>query len=171
MSLKTPALHAAFLRPFGVHGRLLTDPRVKPALIDLDLPHPPRLRVYLYNLVGGVGTVRDTEFKAVLRLPGQEVNEYASFDHSGGRLAVLVAYEAQLDVFVLWDASIHPEFKNGGNIQVRTSTVLEAAATGMASQRRALAKVKTTEVVIACQSWALPDAMDRRLALTGGDDA
>lgn len=62
MSLKTAALHEAFLRPFGVNGRLLTDPRVKPALVDLDLPHPP----------------------AVLRLPGQEVNEYASFDHSGG---------------------------------------------------------------------------------------
>lgn len=145
----------------------------KPLLVDLAAPHPPRLRVYMYNLVGGVGTKRDREYKAVLRLRGQEVGAYESFDHSGGRVVILVAYRDDLDVFVLWDASLHPQFKNGGNIQVHTDTVMEAASLGMAEQRRRLVVAQTTEIVVACQSWNLPAALERRVELTGGvgDDA
>ena len=55
----------------------------------------------------------------MLRVPGQVVGEYGAFDHSGGRIAVLAAYRNDLDVFVLWDASIHERFKHGGNMQVK----------------------------------------------------
>jgi len=96
------------------------------------------------------------------------VGHYGTFDHSGGRLAVLVAYRDDLDVFVLWDASLHFRFKNGGNIQIRTDTVMTAAATGLAEQRRTLTSINAVEIVLVCQSHTLVDTLQRRVALTGG---
>lgn len=167
MTAITEELHRAFLRPLGDAVLRHSPAGDKPLSVDLALPNPPRLRVYMYTLVGGVGTVRPNEYKAVLRVPGQAVGAYDSFDHSDGRLALVVGYRADLDVFVFWDASLHPRFKNGGNIQVRDTTVHEAAAIGRAEQRRPLSS-KVTEVVIACQSWNLAQAIDDRVAWTGG---
>jgi len=135
--------------------------------LDLSLPNPPRLRVYMYSLVGGVGTVRPNEYKVVLRLRGQRAGSYASFDQSGGRLALLVGYREDLDVFVLWDASLHSRFTPGSNVQVRDTVVHEAAALGRAEQRRSLLN-GLTEIVIACQSWNLLAAINDRVAWTGG---
>jgi hypothetical protein len=167
MAKVTKGLHKDFLKPFeGLvtkHGDLDS----KPLDIDLALPHPPRLRLYMYSLVDGTGSKRRDEYKAVLRLRGQESGTYESFDHSGGRLALLVGYRADLDVFVLWDPSLHPRFKNGGNIQIRAATVHSAAATGRAEQVRSLTS-GLSEVVIACQSWNLVKAVEDRVAWTGG---
>ena len=165
MSAITEDLHKAFLRPLKNAVICHSSIADKPLCVDLALPNPPRLRVYLYTLVGGVGTVRPKEYKAVLRVPGQAVGAYDSFDHSDGRLALLVGYRADLDVFVLWDASLHSRFKNGGNIQVRDVTVHTAAASGRAEQCRPLSS-GITEVVIACQSWNLPQAIDDRIEWT-----
>ena len=169
MSGITEALNRAFLRPLGESVIWHSSAADKPLCVDLSLPHPPRLRVYMYSLVGGVGTVRPNEYKAVLRVRRQAVGDYGGFDHSDGRLALLVAYRVDLDVFVLWDASLHPRFKNGGNIQVRDTTVHEAAAAGRAEQRRPLSS-GITEVVIACQSSNLAQAINDRLTWTGGVD-
>jgi len=67
---------------------------------------------------------------------------------------------------VLWDAALHPQFKNGGNVQVKDTTVLTAAALGRASQLRVLSGA--TELVIACQSPHLLAAISDRVAWTGG---
>jgi len=112
-------------------------------------------------------TNRRHEYKAVLRVPGQEVGEYGSFDHSGDRLALLVGYRDELDVFVLWDTSLHAKFKNGGNIQVRDATVHRAAAFGRADQIRELSS-GASELVIACTSRGLAGAICDRLLTTGG---
>jgi len=140
--------------------------------VDLNLPLPPHLRVYMYNLVGSAGTTRSQEYKAVLRLPGQASGSYRSFDNSGGRLSLVVGYEADLDVFVLWDSSLHPRFTNGFNIQVHSETVMKAASTGYAEQQRRLVTLRTVELVLACRSAHLVDTVGRRVALTGagGDD-
>jgi hypothetical protein len=138
----------------------------KPFELDLALPLPQRLRLYLYSLVVG-GKTRPGEFKAVLRVPGQIVGEYGTFDHSGGRLAVLAAHRDDLDVFVLWDASLHEKFKHGGNMQVKDTIVAQAAATGWAEQRRPL-RSGITEVVFACRSGSLPRAITERTLWTGG---
>jgi hypothetical protein len=166
MTEVTSELHRALLRALGAAVKWHGDVDAKPLSVDLSLPLPPRLRVYLYSLVVG-GTNRPGEYKAVLRVPGQAVGAYDSFDHSGDRLALLVGYRADLDVFVLWDASLHPRFKNGGNIQVRDVTVSTAAASGRADQMRPLSS-GITEVVIACQSSTLATAIDDRVAWTGG---
>lgn len=163
----TRELHQAFLRPLDGLVLAHSDIETKPLNVDLVLPRPPRLRVYMYSLVGGFGTKRPNEYKAVLRVPKQRVGAYGSFDFSGGRLAILVAYRPELDVFVLWDASLHARFKAGGNIQIRDETVYAAAAHGRAEQMRLLSD-KSTEVVIACQSWNLSKAIDDRVAWTGG---
>lgn len=167
MMAVTEDLHRAFLAP--LRGRLVghSPTGSKPLCVDLALPSPPRLRVYMYTLVGGVGTKRPNEFKAVLRVPGQAVGKYGSFDFSDDRLAVVVGYRPELDVFVLWDASLHHRFKNGGNIQVKDRTVFDAAATGRAEQARKLTG-EVHEVVIACQSWTLVKALEDRVAWTGG---
>ena len=165
----TETLHGAFVGALAGAVLSHSDLASKPLCVDLVLPNPPRLRVYMYTLVGGVGTVRSGEYKAVLRVRGQAVGAYDSFDHSDGRLALVVGYRADLDVFVLWDASLHPRFKNGGNIQVRDSTVHEAAVAGYARQDRPLS-TGAVEIVIACQSRTLARAVDERLATTGGSE-
>lgn len=167
MTAVTVGLNEAFLRALGDCAVWHSAPNEKPLCVDLALPYPPKLRVYMYTLVGGVGTVRPTEYKVVLRLPGQPVGEADSFDHSDGRLALVVGYREDLDVFVLWDASLHHEFKNGSNIQVRDTTVHVAAYSGRAEQTRVLSS-GITELVIACQSPSLLKAIDDRLAWTGG---
>ena len=166
MSAITVRLHRAFLNALDgyvvVHGDLTR----KPLDLDLTLPLPHHLRLYLYSLVVG-GKSRPGEFKAVLRVPGQVVGEYGSFDHSGDRLAVLAAYRNDLDVFVLWDASLHKRFKHGGNMQVKDTVVAKAAATGWAEQRRPL-RSGITEIVFACRSSSLPHAIAYCANWTGG---
>lgn len=168
MSLITADLHNAFVRPFFDRVLRHSELGQKPLDLDLQAPLPPRLRVYMYTLVEG-GANRRNEYKAVLRVPGQPRGEYGSFEHKEGRFTMLAAYDATLDVFVLWDASIHFRFKNGGNIQVREKTVLNAAATGFARQWRVLAE-KRAELVLACQSATLSRALNERLLTTGLND-
>ena len=166
MSAITEHLHIAFLDALDGHVLTHGELNAKPLDLDLALPLPQRLRLYLYSLVVG-GKNRPGEFKAVLRVPGQIVGDYGAFDHSGDRLAVLAAYRDDLDVFVLWDASIHERFKHGGNMQVKDTVVAEAAATGWAEQRRPL-RSGITEIVFACRSSSLPRAIGHRVAWTGG---
>ena len=166
MSAITACLHRAFLDALNGHVLAHGDLNTKPLELDLALPLPQHLRLYLYSLVVG-GKSRPGEFKAVLRVPGQIVGEYGTFDHSGGRLAVLGAYRDDLDVFVLWDASIHERFKHGGNMQVKYTVVAHAAATGWAEQRRPL-RSGITEIVFACRSSFLPRALTNRVTWTGG---
>jgi hypothetical protein len=160
-------LHQAFLAPLEGAVRSCSEIGRKPLLVDLGYPHPPRLRIYLYSLVHGPGEQRRREYKVVLRTPGQPIDEYGSFDHSGDRFTVLAGYDQGLDVFVLWDATLHPRFKNGGNLQVRDEIVRTAAAVGAAEQVRNLSN-GNRELVLACQSSTLAEALRARIASTGG---
>ena len=166
MSAITVRLHRAFLDALDGHVLAHGDLGQKPLDLDLALPLPQRLRLYLYSLVVG-GNSRPGEFKAVLRVPGQVVGEYGTFDHSGGRLAVLAAYRNDLDVFVLWDASLHGRFKHAGNMQVKDTVVAQAAAAGWAQQRRPL-RSGIIEIVFACRASSLPAAIADRVTWTGG---
>jgi hypothetical protein len=163
----TLALHQAFLKPLEPAHRWSSELSLKPLLVDLGHPFPARLRVYLYSLVHGPGERRRREYKVVLRTPGQPVNEYGAFDHSDARFTIVAGYDPTLDVFVLWDAVLHPRFKNGGNLQVRDEAVRVAAAVGAAEQVRNLSNGQR-ELVLACQSPALPRALVARVASTGG---
>lgn len=162
----TTRLHTAFLESLGDRVVVVGDTRVKPLDVDLAPPLPAQVRVYMYSLVAG-GARRPNEYKAILRVPGQERDEYASFDHAAGRMTLLIAYRADLDVFVLWDASLQRTFIWAKNIQVHADTVLDAAATGWAEQHRPLTS-GVTEAVFACASRNLARGIERRVAATGG---
>ena len=157
----TTDLHSQLIDALQPYLIGYTDINQKPLELDLTPPLPSRLRCYVYSLVRG-GSSREREYKAVLRVAGQPVGEYGSFDFSGDRNAIALALRKDLAVWVLWDAMLHPQFKNGGNIQVHRDTVLTAAATGWAEQLRRLSD-GTEERVIACQSTRLAEALRQRV--------
>ena len=165
--MTTAQLHTAIVQAFEPAVITHSDVRKKPLCVDMELPAPPHLRIYAYSLVAATGTTRSHEYKAVLRVPQQRRDEYGSFDHSEGRFTILLAYRSDLDVFVLWDASLHLRFKNGGNIQVKDTTVLTAAACGQSEQQRVLTS-GVTEIVLACTSTMLLRTLDERVRWTGG---
>ena len=163
MSTDTADLHSLLIQSLGECVMRHSSVETKPLELDLHLPLPPQLRCYVYNLVEG-GSRRPNEYKAVLRVPGQPVGHYGSFDHSGGRVTMVLAYREDLDVWVLWDTLLHPRFKNGGNIQVRRSVVFDAAATGWAEQSRNV-RGGFVEVIVVCRSGGLRNAIRRRLLI------
>lgn len=167
MSIVTADLHRALLLALGDCVTWHSSDESKPIHIDLSTPIQLRLQAYMYSLVDG-GKKRKNEFKAVLRVPGQRVGDYGSFEHSRDRLTLLLAYRSDLDVFVFWDAVLHPRFKNGGNVQVKGTTVNAAAALGWATQERPLSSSGVIEHVIACQSWNLLEAITERVHTLGG---
>lgn len=165
MTALTEGLHRSLIGALGAavveHSAL----RSKPLSLDLELPAPPRLRCYTYSLVFG-GKQRPNEFKGVLRVPGQKVGSYGSFDFSGGRFAIVIAYHRDLDVWVLWDSLLHPRFKNGGNIQVHKRVVLETAAGGTARQERTVKSGQIETILCARSSYLLP-VLTERLVTSG----
>jgi len=162
-SLATPELHEIFSDAIGPQIVDVSDYTQKPFDIELIEPYRP-LRVYLYNLVSGAGTSRPSEYKAVLRVPGQPVGRYGAFALDPDRDLLLAAYAGAEGVFVLWDANLHPRFKNGGNIQVTAKSVLSARETGASVQLRGLAS-GDRETVYLCQASRLWDTILRRLGV------
>ena len=167
MRLSTPQLHAAWLDVFGGDVITHSDAAKKPLDVDLKFPLPPRIRIYTYNLVFG-GKARPDEYKVVTRVPGQTVGEYASFNHEDGRLTLLTGYSNDLDVFVFWDAYLHPKFKWAGNMQVKKDAVLAGVADGLAEHRRPLKGLSATEVVLISRPRRLGLALQQRVSTTGG---
>lgn len=167
MTARTARLHEAFLNAVAKSVHCHSNVRQKPLLVDTNAAEPLRLRIYMYSLVGGVGERARNEYKIVLRVPGQGIGEYGEFDHSCGRFTTIVGYDPDLDVFVFWDASLHPKFKNGGNLQVRDDVVRAAASTGVAEQIRILSN-GARELVLACQTPGVRRVIEARIATTGG---
>jgi hypothetical protein len=160
--------HERFIEALGERVLGHGDVGTKPLDVNLAPPLPTAVRLYMFSLVEG-GASRQHEYKAVMRVPGQRVGEYASFDHGGHRLAVLCAYRDDLGVFVVWDASLHPQFKQGGNVRVAKETVLGGAAQGWAEQRRRVRLARSWETIYACQPRHLERAL-REMMLTGGGE-
>lgn len=168
MSRKTRALNDAVLRALGDSVSRLSSPEDRPLEVDLEPPNPPALRLYVFNVIGGLGTVRSNEYKVNVRLPGGRPGDYSSFDYSGGRLPVLMGYREDLDTFIVWDAGMRDQIKHAGNLQVKIETVHEAAHDGWAVQARRPGKDGMCEIVIACTSDNLLRALNARLEWAGG---
>jgi hypothetical protein len=167
MTARTRRLHQAILKALDRRVERHSDLNLKPMLIDLTASEPLRLRLYVYSLVGGAGERARREYKVVLRVPAQNIGEYGGFEHSPDRFTTVIGYDVDLDVFVLWDASLHPRFKNGGNLQVRDGTVRVAAAAGASQAIRRLSG-GAQEVVFACQTPRFMDGLRARIMSTGG---
>jgi hypothetical protein len=154
-------LHRAFiaaLEPRVVHH---SDIEKKPLALDCTHPMPPRLRAYLYNVTHPPGARTDGEHKVQLIVPGQPRGGVGTFDASGNRFVLLCGYEADLGIFVLWDADQYPIFTYSRNVQVRRDTLHTALIAGMSEQARYL-RGGHVDVVVAARSDALADAVALR---------
>jgi hypothetical protein len=141
----------------------------KPLEMDVASPLPQRLRVYMYNATRPPGGRPLGEHKIQLIVPGQNREDRGSFDHSGGRIVLLVGYALDEDVFVLWDADLYVEFGWSRNVQVKAQTIVAASAGRIATQIRKLrpgGRGTATETVVAARASDLPEALLKRMDLT-----
>lgn len=162
-------LHRRFISALGDRLEKHTDIERKPLEIDLMPPLPSRARVYLFNATRPPGGRPTGEHKVQLTLPGQKRGERSKFDHSDGRIVLLVGYAAEEDVFILWDAGLYPDFAWSRNVQVKAQTIIQATAGRIACQARRLRPSNgeaLIEVLVACPSPLLAEAIQQRQDLT-----
>ena len=137
----------------------------KPLLLDFNSPLPQKVRLYIYNATHPPGGRTVGEHKIQLIVPGQKRGERGNFDRSDGRIVILAGYEAETEVFVLWDAGMFPDFAYSRNIQVRAETIYDAFAGRIGQQARNI-RGRGTEIVLTSQKENLPAAIQKRVKIT-----
>lgn len=147
--LDTSQLNARFLAALG--NRVVRADPVSSQVLTLELapPLPAALRAYLFNSTNPPGGRVTPEHKIQLMVPGQGRADRGNFDASDGRSVVAAGYVQDLYVYVLWDASLHRDFAFSANAQVRSETVLEAAATGAITTQERRLRLGTETVIVA----------------------
>jgi len=162
-------MHQRFLHALGrrVAGCGAVDR--KPLELDLSSPVPAKLRVYMFNATRPPGGRPLGEHKVQLIVPGQSRGQRGNFDQGGGRMALLVGYAAEDEVFILWDSGLYNDFAWSRNVQVKHETIIQASAGRIATQFRQLRPgggEEALETVIAAPAGKLSEAIDRRIQLT-----
>ena len=137
-----------------------------PVDVDLRPPLPSKIRVYLFNATHPPGSNSASEYKVRLVVPGQKHGEYGSFDNSDGRIVVVAGYEADLDVFILWDGGLYSDFRGYRIVQTKSETVYAAVAGKIGEQERQLYVPRATETVITARSDRLAEALELRAKRT-----
>lgn len=163
--LPLPILHKKFLDPLGANVRNHGDIGVKPLEIDLNIPFPSKIRLYLYNLTDPPGGRTIGELKIQLIAPGQRRNSLGQLNTDDNRIVLLGGYNDDLDVFVFWDSGFYFTFKFSRNIQVYTDAVNIALAGKIGIQQRKLRGNKL-EKVVAVRSDMLLSGIEKRMQLT-----
>lgn len=169
LRVRQEELHRRLVAALGDKVASCGDFKAKPFDLTLVPPLPRLVRVYMYNATRPPGGRPLGEHKVQLMVPGQARGDRGSFDHSGGRIVLLVGYAAEEDVFVLWDAGLYPDFAWSRNVQVKAETIIKAAAGAIATQDRQLRLAVgqvATETLIAADPKRLADAILRRNELT-----
>ena len=165
--LNNSELNRSLLRALGGSVAWSSGDESKPFELDLTAPTPRRLRFYIYNATYPPGGRTLGERKIQIIVPGQHRGERGNLDHSDGRTVLLMGYEADADVFILWDAGTYRHFPYSMNVQVNAETVFAAYAGKIQTQRRTRrTPCSVTETVICCPSDRLPEALDLRLELS-----
>jgi hypothetical protein len=138
-----------------------TDLAQKPLELDLRYPLPSKVRLYVYNATVPPGGRATGEHKIQLIVPGQARGQRGNLDHSGGRIPLLIGYQNEMDVFILWDAALYEDFAYSRNVQVKAETIFEAFAGRIARQTRHLGN-NQAEVVLAARPPQLADVIIER---------
>lgn len=162
-------LHRRFVASLGAAVERHTAFDRRPLEIDLAVPSPARLRVYMFNATRPPGGRPMGEHKVQLIMPGKRRGQRGHFDHSDGRVVLLVGYAAEEDIFVLWDAGLYPDFAWSRNVQVKAETIIAATAGRVARQDRRMRPSHgepVTEILIACPPALLGEAIRVRQDLT-----
>ncbi len=164
LRLTTSQLNTQLLQALGSLVTSHSGEASKPLEVDLRQPLPFRLRIYIYNATFPPGGRTLGERKIQLIVPGQVKGERADFDFSDGRIVMLMGYEADLDVFVLWDAGTYRNFPHSMNVQVAPSTVFSAFAGNLVLQRRhRRTPSRVLETVVAAPSTKIMEAITSRI--------
>jgi len=158
-------LHRIFINALGSAVISNSDLSQKPLEIDLNHPLPQRVRLYIYNATHPPGGRTLGEHKIQLIVPGQQRGHRGSFDQTDGRIVLLVGYEFECEVFILWDAGVYPKFTYSRNIQVRAETVYAALA-GKIGQQQRLIRGHGVETVLTARGPLLNNAIVQRMELT-----
>jgi len=109
------------------------------------------------------------EHKIQLIVPGQERGQSGSFDQTGGRIVLLAGYEPELEIFILWDSGLYPDFTYSRNVQVKAETVYGAFAGKVCQQKRHIRRQKLeikVETVLTARAKLLEEALLIRMKLT-----
>lgn len=160
-TLKPQELHKVFIEALQNEVVNHSDFEEKPLLVDLRPPLPSRIRVYLFNATHPPGGRTLGEHKIQLIVPGQNRGQRANFDDSDGRMVILAGYEAETEVFILWDSGMYPKFSYSRNVQVRAETIYCAFAGKIGEQERYI-RSQGKEVVITARKEQLADALKLR---------
>ena len=158
-------LHEAFLTALEPQVAEHSHLDAKPLEVNLKPPLPTLLRIYIYNLTHPPGGRTQSEHKVQITLPNLSRGERAELDHSDGRIVLLIGYDAEMSVFVLWDAGLYRDIPFSRNVQVKAETVYGAYATGLTTQTRQLWG-GVEEVLVAAHSSHLPRGIQLRVDLS-----
>lgn len=163
-TLPKEELHQSFLS--ALHSNVVShsDITEKPIEVSLDHPLPPKIRVYMYNVTSPEGDRPDDEYKSQLIAPGQDSGERGSFDFSGDHLVLLIGYEHNQGVFVLWDAYLHPDFSFSKTVYVKQWAIRKAVRGEIGEQTRNLQTGE--EVVLTTTEENMEDTILRRTSLS-----
>ena len=158
-------LHRTFLASLGRSVIWHSELDEKPLEIDLEPPLPSHLRAYLFNATRPPGGRALGEHKVQLIAPGQRRGTRGVLDFSNGRIVLLVGYQTEDEVFILWDAYLHSSFAWSANLQVKGETITAALGDTIATQQRRIRR-HGVEVVLACRPQHLGLAITERVSLT-----
>lgn len=129
-------------------------------------PLPALIRVYTYGLTTHPSERQLGAYRIQITLPAAAKGH---FDWAGDAYVVLAGYEADLDVFALWDADAHdaggpiPQSKG---VQVHENTLLRALNHGIGTQERSLRpRALGIETIVVARPDHLYDALVLRWQL------
>ncbi|BCJ69670.1 hypothetical protein [Polymorphospora rubra] len=170
-------LHRVLIRALGPAVTKLPSNealRAKPLVVDLALPLPSRLRIYLYGATQHPSERQQGTFKIQLTVgvprdgqPANSKNLY--FDRSDDIRPILAGYQPDQKLFILWDADLHDVadgFPYSKNVQAPPDLVWHAVARGLAQDTRRLKRPPVTESIVAARPRQLAKALQVRIRLS-----
>ena len=126
-------------------------------------PFPLKLRVYLFTCSNPPGGRSPDEYKFNLNVPGQVGR--GNFDTSDNAFIILAGYLAdedpEMDVWILWDASMHKNFAMNSNVQTKAELINNARFEKVATLEK-----NNGEIVVAARSKYLSEAIKVRNDIT-----
>jgi len=166
-------LHRMLVRSLApVLQQVPTDDQLgnKPLDLTFEPPLPARLRFYVYGATQHASERQRGTFKVQLTsgIPTSEPRKL-QFDRRSGVRPILVGYQMDLGVFILWDADLHDlrgGFPYSKNVQAPPDIVWGAVAAGIKSGTRRLKKTIVEETIVAARPLYLPEAIELRIRLS-----
>lgn len=150
-------LHKIFLDSLGSNVQEYWDMTHRPFFVRLSKPIDITLEVYMFPALNPPGGRNAHEYKINLLLQGHVKQKRMNFPRNEN-YPILVAYEENLDVFILLDAYSHKNFSPNTNVQFRDDVVLDALSVPVSYMEKG-----NGEVVLAATSNNLINAISYRI--------